>query len=537
MGTRIRALLLALAVLAPACGLVGGDDGADAPAPTLPAETAVLRVASVPWPSCLNPLTCTDEAAAWLVWDHVLPKLMEVGVDGEYEPSPVLAGDPQVDTDPGSGQLTVTFVLDEEARWHDGRPITSSDVAGTWLARRATPGALVGGWELITGVDDVDPLVARVTLSRAHADWPELFGGHAGWLLQADAFGGQLDLTGLFEDRELAFGAGPFELATFNDRAIVLSARDEHWAPGRQPAVDQVRIERLPSDAADVGEAVSGGIDAVVPGPGPVGRVGRFDRVDRPEADVVGVLLDRRSPALGSVAVREAIARSIDRSRLAGMLDGMPGLVTCVGLLPQQPACRDRLPATSPAPTLAESLLEADGWALDPGGGRGRPEEPLLVPVSHDPAVPGADDVAQALADALSPLGFGIVPQVIDTVTWRDDSRTGSTGVGVFSVPLATAEELTALHRCGDGTVNPLGWCEPGNQALAATLLGAADLGDRADAAAQLAELSASTWAWLPLRQRSTVVLVDPDRVEAPSEVPVGAGPLGSLHAFARVDR
>ena len=228
---RILAGCAALALLAPGCGLVGGDDDATAPAqPTLPAATALLRVATFDWPTCLNPLTCTDPAARWLVWEHVLPKLVEVDVDGAYVASPVLAGMPEVRIDEATGQQTITYVLDPDARWHDGRPITSSDITGTWMARQATPGALDGGYELITAVDDRDPLVARVTLSRRFADWPELFGGHDGFLLEADAFDGVLDLTGRFED-ELDFGAGPFAVASVEDRAIVLEAR--HRSPAR----------------------------------------------------------------------------------------------------------------------------------------------------------------------------------------------------------------------------------------------------------------------------------------------------------------
>jgi ABC-type transport system substrate-binding protein len=536
MPRRRLALLAALAVLAPACGLVGGDDAPDddpAAPPTLPAATAVLRVASTEWPYCLNPLTCDDPAARSLVWEHVLPRLMEVDADGEYVPSPVLAGDPDVAVDADSGRQTVTFVLDEEARWHDGRPITSSDVAGTWLARRDTPGALTGPHALIEGVDDADPLVARVTLSAAHADWPELFGGHDGWLLQPDAFGGALDLTDRFDDG-LDFGAGPFRLASFGERALVLVAAEEHWDPDRQPAVDQVRIERLPEDA-DLTDDVPGGIDLVV-APQATSWPPRFQGRERPTTSVIGLFLDRRSPPLGSGPVRAAIDTAVDRRQLLDELGGdADDLVLCVGWLPQQPACGDDLPEAAAAPDRAEALLDADAWLRDPGGGRGRPDLPLLVPVSYDPDLPGADDVAEALRRLLEPLGFGVVVQATDVGTWRQAGREASTGIGVFALPLGTAERVAALHRC-DAGLNPLGWCEPANQQLAQALSATPRLEDRRRVAQALADLTTEELSWLPLRQRGERLLVDPDRVDIPSAVPLGSGPLGGLHRFGRVE-
>lgn len=536
---RLLVAWAALALLAPACGFVGDDDEDATPAqPTLPAATALLRVAAFDWPTCLNPLTCDDPAARTLVWEHVLPKLVEVDADGGYVASPVLAGMPEVRVDADTGEQTITYVLDPDAHWGDGRPVTSSDVTATWMARQATPGALDGGYELITAVDDRDPLVARVTLSRAFADWPELFGGQDGYLLEADALGGSLDLTGRFDD-ELGFGAGPFSLASIDDRAIVLDARQGHWASGRQAAVDQVRIERLPLEAADdLDRGVPGGIDLVVPPGGVPVESDRFRPVERPTTEVVGLFLDRRSPPLGALAVRRAVEEGVDRRPLVGLLGlgDEDDLLRCAGLPPQLSGCTGVPDEDVASAAAAAALLEADGWPRDPGGGRGRPGLPLLLPVSYDPLVPGAEEVAEAVRAALEPSGFGIVLQPTDAFTWWQGDRSGSTGIGVFAAPLGTAEQLVALHRCEAGVLNPMGWCEPSNQELTRTLAATARLDDRRAVAGDLAELVAATSSWLPVAQRTVAVLVDPERAELPGEVPLGSGPLGALHRVARIE-
>lgn len=536
---RLLAAWAALALLAPACGLVDGDDDADGPVqPTLPAATALLRVAAFDWPACLNPLTCDDPTARWLVWEHVLPKLVEVDVDGGFVASPLLAGMPEVRVDPETGQQDITYVLDPDAHWHDGRPVTSSDVTATWMAHRATPGALDGGYELITAVDDRDPLVARVTLSRAFADWPELFGGHEGFLLQADALGGSLDLTGRFEDG-LGFGAGPFSLASVEERAIVLEARQGHWDAGRQAAVDQVRIERLPLEAAgDLDRGVPGGVDLVVPPGGEPVESDRFGAVERPTTDVIGLFLDRRSPPLGSLAVRRAVEEAVDRRPLVGLLGAgdETDLLTCPGLLAGEPACGDRTEEEVASAADAAALLEADGWPRDPGGGRGRPGLPLLVPVSYDPTLDGAEQVAEAVRDALEPTGFGIVLQPTDPLTWWQRDRTGTTGIGVFAAPMGTAERLAALHRCDGGGLGPLGWCEPSNQTLVGALVGTPRLEERRMIALQLSQLVISTTSWLPVAHRTVAVMVDAERAEVPDVARMGSGPLGGLHRVARIE-
>lgn len=540
---RWSSLLVVLAFVAGGCGLIGGDDDDDsAPRtaqPTLPAAAAVLRASSVPWPECLNPLTCADDAAARdLVLEHVLPKLMEVDATGRYVPSPVLSATPEVRVDAGTGEQTVTFALDSEARWHDGRPITSSDVTGTWMARQSTPGALVDPYGLITAIDDRDPQVARVTLSQASPDWPELFGGHHGWLLQPDAFGGAIDLTDLFED-ELGFGAGPFQLASFDERAIVLTAREQHWHAARQAAVDQVRIERLPEQASgDLSDAVPGGIDLVVPGGEVSSARARFSAVRRPTTEIVGLFFDRRSPPLGSEAVRRAVDEAVDRRRLLDLLDRdeSPTLVTCAGWLPQHPSCEDDLPESASSASAAAELLDADGWALAPEGTRGRPDLALLVAVAYDPSLPQADRAAAAVGNALEAVGFAVELQPTDPSTWRQGDRLGPTGIGLFSVDLATAADLAELYRCEEGAINPLGWCEGTNQELVDALLRTARPGDRTRVAGELSDLVVQVRSWLPIQQRTVPLLVDRDRVEVPRDTPLGSGPLGSLHRFARLD-
>jgi peptide/nickel transport system substrate-binding protein len=536
------ALLLALAVLAGACSTFADDDEAGgSPESTLPSAATLLRVASAEWPDCLNPLTCSSDVARSLVLQHVVPKLMEVDAEGNYVPSPVLAGAPEVRVDDETGEQTVAFVIAEAARWHDGQPITSSDVKGTWLAHMATLGAATPGHELISDVDDTDPLVARVTLRRPLSDWPELFGGYTGWLLRADAFGGDTDLTGRFDD-SVPFGAGPYELVTFDERSLVLVAREEHWNPDRQAEMDQVRIDHFPDLTGDEDggavPSVPGSIDVIIP-EGEVAEVpSRFGLARAPEPAVVGLLFDRRTPPLGSSGVRAAVEQAIDRRELVELAGADPDrLVTCLGWLPGDEACGDDLEEEGSSVEGTDSLLEADGWPVGAGNRRGRPGLPLATPVSYDPELEGAEDIAEAVVDALVARGFDAAAQPVPKEQWVRRDRTDGLGIGVYATRLGTAGRVSAFYRCDEGSLNPLGWCEQEAQELARELANAPDDRARLAIAEELGELAAASLSWLPLHQHTTRWLVDRERIEVPQSRPLGSGPLGALHRFERADR
>lgn len=541
-------LLLALALVAAGCSLLSddgegrGEGNVTAPAEgTIPSVSTVLRVATAEWPECLNPLTCADDAARTLVLQHVVPQLMELDAAGRHVPSPVLAGTPEVRVDPDTGEQTIVFVLAQAARWHDGKPITSSDVKGTWLARQATPGASTPGHELITAIDDSDPLVARVTLRQPWADWPELFGGHTGWLLRADAFDGDMDLTGRFDDI-VPFGAGPYELVSFEERSLVLVAREDHWDPDRQAQVGQVRIDLFPAlaptpDAEAPEPSVPGSVDLVIPGAELPAVPDRFDLGRTLDSEVIGLLFDRRTEPLASTGVRAAVDEAVDRRELVELAGADPDdLVTCLASLPGTDACGEDLVEEGASVQGADFFLDLDGWPVGPGGTRARADLPLATPVSYDPSIEGAGEIAEAVAGQLAARGFVAIPQPVDAGTWSRQDRPEGTGIGVHAAPLGTATRLSALYGCNEGSTNPLAWCDPSVQALLGELAAAPDAAAVKAATAELSALAATELAWLPLHQRATPWFVDPSRVTVPDERPLGSGALGALHRFERAD-
>ncbi|MGH9184279.1 MAG: hypothetical protein ACRD0U_00435, partial [Acidimicrobiales bacterium] len=177
----------ALSLLAAACGGDDDDEGSE-PDPGQSDEAehtgGELVLGAEQWPECLNPVTqCSN--ASWLTWtvlDYVLPKLMELDVEGQFVPSPVLDGEPVL-TGAGTGEnesepFTTTYTISDDAVWNDGSPITSTDVRVTWEMRMGTTGVVTTtGYDQIESIDDSAPKTAVVVWKRPYADWQDVFGG------------------------------------------------------------------------------------------------------------------------------------------------------------------------------------------------------------------------------------------------------------------------------------------------------------------------------------------------------------------------
>lgn len=161
-------LLVALAI---AVGLPGsssgvaqtppgpGETAAPSPSDSLPAADVVYREGTIGRPSSINPLTARTQADRDLV-ALVFSGLVALGPDGSYRPD--LASAWTVD-DKGK---TWTFTIRDDARWHDGQPVTAADVVFTVnvLKDPAYTGPLGASWREVTATA-VDERTVRLELT------------------------------------------------------------------------------------------------------------------------------------------------------------------------------------------------------------------------------------------------------------------------------------------------------------------------------------------------------------------------------------
>ena len=227
------------------------------------------------WAECINAMTqCAS--ASWLTWsvsNHVLPRLMEVDIEGNYVPSPALAGEPELSgpgIEDGEGEFTVTYTFNPDAVWEDGSPMGCADVAFTQEAKNATTGVYAqSGYDLITSVEPVggDDKVCAITFSEPYAPWGDLFGGGLEFFFKAAAFASP-DLSTEMAT-SVPFSGGPWILESWSPTEAVLARNDAYWDEERVPLLDRVRIVPQESQETEVNAFLAGEVVAIYPQPAP----------------------------------------------------------------------------------------------------------------------------------------------------------------------------------------------------------------------------------------------------------------------------
>lgn len=401
--TKLVSAFLGMSLLIAACGDDDDDGGATGPEETTTTADGdgegqaggELVLGAEQWPECLNPFTqCAN--ASWLNWaitEHVLPRLMELDVDGNYVPSPVLDGEPEVSgegTDNGEGPFTVTYTIAEEAVWEDESPMTCADLEFTWQATLDSTGSITTtGYELIESVEPVDgdDHVCAMTYTEPYAAWPDLFGGGLQFFVKAAAFpditGDTID-TGTEMSNEIPFSGAPFILESFSATEAVLVRNEAYWDEERVPLLDQVTMVPQESQETEVNALLAGEVSAIYPQPAP-GLTEQLTGDDSLET-IFGAgttfegiwfntqsLLDTESP-LYDPAVREALLFAIDRetilTEVIHPLSPEAELLNCHSWVPTVGEWCDveDYADVSFDPEQVASILEGAGWARGSDG-------------------------------------------------------------------------------------------------------------------------------------------------------------------------
>ncbi|MHB1244554.1 MAG: ABC transporter substrate-binding protein, partial [Gaiellaceae bacterium] len=232
--------------------------------------------------------------------------------------------------------FTVTYHIRPEARWSDGRALTSRDFLFTYRlnTKQLPPEAAVRKYYEAAGIRRIrllGPKAVRVVFRRPFAPWRWLF--H--WVYPEHAVAGE-DISEFSRRLVVArtgrpIGSGPYLLSRWDaGRQFVLTRNQRYWGP--RPRLDRIVVRfadpqrdsedkaaRLRSGEADVvffGNQDAGGLSA---------RRYAITRSVAPSNEHLDFGFGPRSHgALRRREVRQAIAYGIDRVALARELAG-PG--------------------------------------------------------------------------------------------------------------------------------------------------------------------------------------------------------------------
>jgi peptide/nickel transport system substrate-binding protein len=258
----------------------------------------------------------------------------------------------------------VTMQVRGGAFWHDGKPVTASDIVWN-LKRAADPksgnpvGALI--WASLDNLK-ADGDVITGDVKQYVADLFKWMSFLTGYVLPPHHYE-QVGAAG-FEQRPI--GSGPYAVQEFVRGSFVkLRAFDRYWGP--KPAFKNVTIKFVTDPSARVAEIESGSSDLTLAIP--------FEEYDRlkakpglagvatPVSDIAMIFINDVAPMLDG-NVRRAAVHAIDKQAIVKRLLRGYGVALDTLQTPQYAAFDPTIKVTHD-PALAKALLAKSGYGPD----------------------------------------------------------------------------------------------------------------------------------------------------------------------------
>jgi peptide/nickel transport system substrate-binding protein len=337
----------------------------------------------------------------------------------------------------GADELTYTFVLRADARWHDGQPLTTDDVAYTvsLLQDAQFPGPADLGqlWQSVQ-MKIINPQTVEFTLPEKFAPFLDYttFG-----LLPAHLLG-QVKAADLPTQafNQAPIGSGPFRFTHLTGEGETVTGVDlQAWEGyyGHRPLLNDVHFRYYPNvDAAlaayQAGEVLGiGQVDAAhVPAALKLEPLGVYTAL-RPEYSLIYLNLQSdQLPFFQDKKVRQALLRGLNRRAMVGQIMGGQAVVASSPVLPGSWAYNANLPAADYDPGAAAALLDSAGWVVPDGASPGGPDyvrkkegtELRFELIAPDDAVHAA--IAEAARANWAQIGVPITVTTVSPAQIRD---------------------------------------------------------------------------------------------------------------------
>ena len=308
--------------------------------------------------------------------------------------------------------------------WDDGEPLTADDVAFT--VRLIQSPDHQGSQELAdlwrsVAVEVVDPRTVRFRLPTPLASFPEHL--TLGLLPRHVLEGVAASALALDPYNRRPVGNGPYRVESFDPSRLVLERNPRyHGAPAQLSRIElRVFGDRDAALQAVLRREVDGMAGLRPEEIEPVSSSGQYVVYAVPERSKTAALIfNPDTPVLREPAVRQALARAVDREAL--VRDALAGYgEPARGPIPVQSWAHARPPVTAEHdPTGAAALLEEAGWRAGPDGVRQRDGTTLQAAlVTAD--TPDRLAVARVLADQALAVGIKLAVRTVAADELFDD--------------------------------------------------------------------------------------------------------------------
>ncbi len=381
----------------------------------VPAEGGELTEGLIGTPAHINPVLAagndTDVDIARLIFGSLV----------RYNEHWEIEGDLAVQWELSEDKKTYTFHLRDDARWHDGQPVTANDVVFTIDSiqdpeYKSPLSATLAG---VTAVA-VDERTLTITLSEPYAPFlTSLTFGILPAHLWVDIPAAS---AGLAEYNLKPIGSGPYRFDELTKdrnglvKAYTVVANDEYYE--RPPYLASITF-KFYADSAEASEAArTGRVDAVSYVPKEekerLATNGDLSFYSLNLPQYTAVFLNQKNKLLADQAVKEGLAFSLDKQSIIDEVLAGEGEVIWAPILPGFVGYHPDIRRREFNPEQAQASLEEAGWKVSEETGlRAKDGQELrftLTTVDQPEFVA----TAQALKRAWEEIGIGVEIAIID---------------------------------------------------------------------------------------------------------------------------
>lgn len=473
--------------------------GTSAPAhaqqpPTRPAELRIAYPVDIPsW----DPTSVTFPAGQ-SIYKTVFDSPLHMGDGSKVEPALIKEWRW---IDASAQKLQV--VLQDNAVFHDGSPVTAEDLRFTFDRARANKLIALGAMmPTVASIDLQGPKTAVINFAKPTPAAPKFLAFLSAYILPK-AYFERVGPQG-FQDKPV--GAGPYRVVEYQRGSrIVLEAFDRYWR-GQAP-IKNVTIEIVTDPAARVAALESGRVDVALQVP--VREINRLAKLPAlsatvyPYDEIYILQMPSYTAEFRDLHVRRAMQLAIDKKGLSRAF--YAGVAEPISVLASKGS-----PGDVPDFDVPFSREQAAAELAKAGYG---PDKPLAVKLfSTNGSFPSDYEMARAIAQMWTRIGITTTVEEITLAKYLELSHSSKlTGVMLYSWANATADPENFAGRILDPRLRFSTWKAPELADRIDTLLVEPDEAKRMDGYRAL-NRAASENAWsLPVLQAVSTVAFKKD--------------------------
>lgn len=308
----------------------------------------------------------------------------------------------------------ITFHLNENVKWHDGKDFTSADVKFTLDSIKNNNGYAVSNLKSMEEVSTPDDNTVVIKLSNPDATFLGYLAWYATFILPEHVYSGENWDSGTNIE---PIGTGPFKFSEYTTSVnVTLEPNDEYF--GQVPYVDRLVFSIIPDPNTLVQAFYNGEVD-VFGGSPPSSEIEKMKNDPNIEGESKVwpsrqyLVFNFEKEPFNQLEVRQAVAYALNNVEIVSKAQKGDGQVAEHFLSPVYSwAISDEYKVPGHDPERAKELLEQAGYTPDKNGN--------YLDITFDVFESGSNaDMGTVIKDQLRQVGINVELNILEYATWQ----------------------------------------------------------------------------------------------------------------------